>query len=793
VEDLDNRFEVVRDRLDKLIDMDDKKKNGGNMRVFNNGNTVVEVSVKTRKNSGQSSVGGAGGGGAKWDGILQSQDEATQQHRNRKADIHSGLRKKKVGVSSSYAQPTKSSKVKSLHTKRSPKVSASSRATRQGTELQRADSPPANGVQSVSHQQQPRFLARTLRIFLFEMRSALKSIDPQATSDAHKILDDLEFVSENLNFSGGGGASVEGSSSAVAMVNATQPESMAHHDQMIERLKREHLVHQQEARDLKQQLSKINQQFLLYEEESAKKDAKVAECQGVINRLAANNNDMLALLTSKADLEESLHKEQGRTKKLEAQLEAERSKRKQLQTDLVKAQKESFHLAQVVTKLKSNGKGLNEAYAEALASIERPPSSSGGHSSGGSSLPQAGPTGPNPAGSNDITVDIDISDSLVNAGGEEEDERTSRNVSDVEEDDSAIGNSESISAAPAAIPNHPHPPAHNDNLVAPDMPPPRPARHIPGLNRPNPPPPSKERVSPVDNLPPVQRQASAAAGGETLAGRETPETLLTISASKEEESRMSLGQEIMRIQRQSQMMRKAQQMAAAAAASNAPASQEPKTGSSFNALPWEETLNSSEASCGPLEDTSLSAVSEGDKSAMLPPPPSYHEVSAIVSRTRSENNSSGVLERSSVNATGSEAGSGNVDGKGTSRQPAVAQPAATHEKTKAKVAAASEVAAARRQRALDEAAGTQDARVLNFLDRMRNDKKFQISLSNPPSMNAATDGKSFSGGKSKRAGENNSTMNFELSEGESGLAALTESQFRQGLEASLDLPTTDNE
>ena len=49
------------------------------MRVFNNGNTVVEVSVKTRKNSGQSSVGGAGGGGAKWDGILQSQDEATQQ------------------------------------------------------------------------------------------------------------------------------------------------------------------------------------------------------------------------------------------------------------------------------------------------------------------------------------------------------------------------------------------------------------------------------------------------------------------------------------------------------------------------------------------------------------------------------------------------------------------------------------------------------------------------------------------------------------------------------------------
>ena len=61
------------------------------------------------------------------------------------------------------------------------------------------------------------------------------------------------------------------------------------HDQMIERLKREHLVHQQEARDLKQQLSKINQQFILYEEESAKKDAKVAECQVIYQPIRVGN------------------------------------------------------------------------------------------------------------------------------------------------------------------------------------------------------------------------------------------------------------------------------------------------------------------------------------------------------------------------------------------------------------------------------------------------------------------------------------------------------------------------
>ena len=70
------------------------------------------------------------------------------------------------------------------------------------------------------------------------MRSALRSI-PEA-SDAHKILDDLEFVAENLSLSN------DGVETALA-VPASRPE----HDHMIERLKREHQVHQQEARDLK--------------------------------------------------------------------------------------------------------------------------------------------------------------------------------------------------------------------------------------------------------------------------------------------------------------------------------------------------------------------------------------------------------------------------------------------------------------------------------------------------------------------------------------------------------------
>ena len=54
---------------------------------------------------------------------------------------------------------------------------------------------------------------------------------------------DLEFVAENLSLTNDGSNGVE---TALA-VPASRPE----HDHMIERLKREHQVHQQEARDLK--------------------------------------------------------------------------------------------------------------------------------------------------------------------------------------------------------------------------------------------------------------------------------------------------------------------------------------------------------------------------------------------------------------------------------------------------------------------------------------------------------------------------------------------------------------
>merc|ERR1712029_1088189 len=225
-----------------------------------------------------------------------------------------------------------------------------------------------------------------------------------------------------------------------------------------------------------------------------------------------------------------------------------------------------------------------------------------------------------------------------------------------------------------------------------------------------------------------------------------PDTLEAGQMSREEETRVSLGQEIMRIQRQSQLMRRAQQMA----------QQQRLAQESFNGLPLEETVNTSHgssASCGPLED-SMGLLPE-DASPI--PPPSYNaSMSSSYKRTVLQTSNvrenqkavenSVVLERNSVNTTGSR-----------------------NEEVPTKDRA--------RRKALAQAAGAaQDARVLEFLDKMRNDKKFQVTLTGSAAGNLT--------------GNKESTMNLELSDEPS---ALTESKFRQGLEASLDLPTTDND
>ena len=108
------------------------------MRVFNNGNTVVEVSVKTRKNPTDGVSAAKNGGAPNWDSLL-SQDEPARAAATSRLPSQASpatSRKKKL---SSYAQPTRSSKSKSLHhTKKTPRVARQGGKPR---ELQRYERP----------------------------------------------------------------------------------------------------------------------------------------------------------------------------------------------------------------------------------------------------------------------------------------------------------------------------------------------------------------------------------------------------------------------------------------------------------------------------------------------------------------------------------------------------------------------------------------------------------------------------------------------------------------------------
>ena len=182
------------------------------------------------------------------------------------------------------------------------------------------------------------------------------------------------------------------------------------------------------------------------------------------------------------------------------------------------------------------------------------------------------------------------------------------------------------------------------------------------------------------------------------------EALSSAAAKVNEDLRHSLGQEILRIQQESKNLQLQQQQ---------------QQQQSFQPvhLDLSETIDSTDASCGPLKDES---------SIQTPPPPPSYAVSV-----------SKKVQELDLKNQGEE----------------------------------------RRKALLSHAAGNVDAKVQEFLNKMRTDKKFEISLS------------SLNGAGAVRTDE--STVNFDLTE-ESESTALTESKFRQGLEASLDLTTTDN-
>jgi len=390
---------------------------------------------------------------------------------------------------------------------------------------------------------------------------------------------------------------------------------------------------------------------------------------------------------------------------------------------LIKANSENKHLSEVVSKLKSSlnldVKELRNACQEAVdffANNYKPVSSEGGGASSNGS-PRLDDQ---PVDDQDTTVDLCLS-------SDHDDTAKSTHASDVmirtndvgnkkddvisEEEDSAIdaGHSEPLSSA--------------TTTAAPT---------------------AAATASPPLVTAKLSQPTTASAHQAALIPDEA-------SAKVNEQMRLSLGQEILRIQRESQELQRQQQLRQLQQ-QRSPQEQQ------FQAVPLQlsETVSSnssslheaaaaadsSTVSCGPLNETTLSNLGSHQD---LHAPPSYE---ASINNSTLKRTTGGAIVKNGAAVT-----------------------AYQQQQQRAQL--------------LAQAAGQAvDAKVQEFLHKMRTDKKFQVSLS---SSTTNID-------QLKKQHMTDSTMNFDTTT--ESVAGLTESKFRQGLEASLDLSattTTDND
>lgn len=243
VEQIEDNLDSCMNRLDKLAEMDKgatAAQQGVSRKIYDNGSTTVEVSIKTRKPKGSS--GGAGSmdrpqGSSrcqKWDSILSQQSELDSDV-TEEPPVGVGVAPRKYPSErqtfkaskgpKAYAQGTKSSQARSVRVKpcQRPAANATPGAAQKN---KRSEVPvPATALRSEAaakptdvvdaHRKNLVFPARTLQVFLHEMRATLKasSITTEPTGPslgqpsskaegneaAFKVLDDLEFIAANLD------------------------------------------------------------------------------------------------------------------------------------------------------------------------------------------------------------------------------------------------------------------------------------------------------------------------------------------------------------------------------------------------------------------------------------------------------------------------------------------------------------------------------------------------------------------------------------------------------------------
>jgi len=287
----------VNENFNEHVRVDNRMK----QQIYSDPNTRVNVTVKTKRSKHPSED---------WSSILS--DNTDQHHAP-----HKKLPLKKKPL------PKKTVTSKNLHSTAIKKT------------MPAKDEPDAT-LKNQSTSSQHKFENRTLKIFLKEMRLAVKD---ENSTELYKILDDLEYVAANLN----------GSDERV--VTTVKPKDLVD----VALYKTEAKKAKDDCLVLKRNYLKLEKKVESLEGMIKSKDLEIKELNSVINPLKRNGNDMLRTLSAKANIEDKVKTMEKKLNVTQQQLAAEKFNNQQMELKCKSAEFEINRLRKMIQDMKAAG------------------------------------------------------------------------------------------------------------------------------------------------------------------------------------------------------------------------------------------------------------------------------------------------------------------------------------------------------------------------------------------------------------------------------------------------------
>ena len=276
VKEVSERADKFSQNLKKIQEI---QKINQKQEIFNNGQTSIGITVKTKKPSSSKANN--------WSSILSENNDTSEAEHFSRQKLPQKRKTKR-----DHSMPSNSKKLETKTSKTHDEIDA---------KLQNQENIPSG-----SH----RFSQRTLQIFLKEMRLAIEHNDSKQLG---QILGDLEFVASNLE-------------------PGQQISSLADESKI------DVAFHKTEAKKAKEDCALLRRSVYKLEQRNQElvsnletKECKIKELTSAVKKLTDNGNKMMRTLTSMADIEEKFKISDRAMKKAQQDLAAERFKISQME------------------------------------------------------------------------------------------------------------------------------------------------------------------------------------------------------------------------------------------------------------------------------------------------------------------------------------------------------------------------------------------------------------------------------------------------------------------------------